>query len=133
MKIFFETNKAREHEFLRVDQQLEDKIQELFELKTPFLILELSNKNYLQVTGGQSRYTVEFREYFDDKFKHYVVGNKVINRIWYVINSGVGAICVMKHEVLNEKDVREIFHSFFKNQVINENYNKRNVTKQHLR
>jgi len=130
MKIIYESNRERKSEKVSDKRRLKDLAQSIFLLgSTPYLILELDNGNYLQVAGESGRYSIEYREYINGEFKHYVIGRSDMVKIWSIINSDVGPIGVMKHEVLSYEEVKIIFLHFFEKNDIQHDFIKRNVTK----
>ncbi len=100
---------------------------------SPYIILETQDKNYIQAAGAKNRLTIELRIYSGDSFKHFVIGKKEQSKIWCVIDSKVGPIRVLQHEILNFEDAAFLFKTFFRTHDIDTNYNKRNVTKFYLR
>lgn len=98
-------------------------------LKTPYVILELDGKGYIQAAGSSNRMVIEARIYSGEKFLHYVIGNRNFSKVWCIVECKVGPIRVLENEVLNIKDAIELFTTFIKTGEINQDYNKRNVTK----
>lgn len=76
---------------------------------------------------------VEARFYYDDKFKHFVIGDKGVTKVWNEIHCKVGPIRVLGHEVLMLKDAVSLFNYFYLNGDIDPHYNKRNVTRQFIK
>lgn len=105
-------------------------IEKLHPLNHPYLVLEDSNKDYIQCMAGDNGFVVEFRVYAENEvFKHFVVGRTDLSKTWYIISGKVGPVNVLGHEVLQVEDVKKLFTFFLLNNDIPSTYNRRNITK----
>ena len=114
--------------------QLQKAIDSIDGQHISFIVLENTKGDYLQCAGTDSHLTVEFRQNFEDRFKHYVLGPKKENKspldvTWSIIECKVGPIHVHDSEVLNKDDVKTIFGAYLSTGVVSAHLNLRNVTK----
>ena len=80
-----------------------------------FLIVESATKDYVQAAGGDERFTVEWREYLDDGFKHWVAGLETGSEKRDVkIKTNGCVVTVQANEVLSSDDAKQILEAFGK-------------------
>jgi len=133
MKLTFESG-SRQLAMENVDEQkINDILEKISPEVFPYVILEKPNGDYIQATGSADRLAVEARFYYEKKFKHFVMGNMEVSKVWNEIHSKVGPIRVLGHEVLKLKDAVSLFCYFYLNGDIDPYYNKRNITKQFIK
>lgn len=105
--------------------------------KSFFVLTDTTTGSYIQCAGGYDRLTVEFREYTNGLFKHYVIGKMNNNPsplkvTWTTIICKIGQIMVHETEVLNISDALILFQSFLEGCEFPYTFSKRNVTKLHI-
>lgn len=112
---------------------IEKSLSQLDNLTISFCILEMDNGDYIQCAGGVDRLTIEIRKYAEQNFKHYRIGllkqKKIFKNVWATIDCKVGPIRVHNYEVLELNDAIALYLDFFKGNVLNDKYNKRNITR----
>lgn len=97
--------------------------------KQPAFILE-SDNSYVQTRGYKNKLSVEFREYFEGKFKHVVLGSKEMSSINVMFESPlIGQFSVKKSELFTNKEVKELVSHYADTGSILGTYNKRNITR----
>jgi hypothetical protein len=102
-----------------------------------FVILANELGDYVQCAGQSDQFALEYRLNTTPKFKHYVLGRgqnvSPLKVNWVLLQTAIGAMRVHTEEVLNLNDAELIFRSFYEERTIQAEFNKRNVTKLHLR
>ena len=115
-------------------KDIEDGILRIDGQNSSFLILSAVNGNdHLQCVGNKIGLTVEYREYLNNSFKHFRLGNgtgrsPLLNE-WFQLECKVGPISILKEELLNAQEVLSIFRSYFQAGLLPTEYVKRNITK----
>jgi len=112
---------------------IDDALEQLNSTTNSYVILE-SEYDYMQCAGDIHNLTIEVRVYNQNRsFKHYILGRKEMSKVWHTIKCKVGPIWVLAHENLNLEDAKIVFNHFYNNNEISPDYNKRNVTKYHVK
>lgn len=95
------------------DQQIVDAVDSLNPDGGPgFLILDAGGDDYVQSAGGNGEYVVEWREYSDDAYAHYVAGVGPTSQTQHDIRTNGYFIAVRANEVLSAADVKTILLAF---------------------
>lgn len=127
MKLTFEANG---HQSQLESPQLLDVEAVVNNLNSSYVILENENGDYIQCAGTSEGLVVEVRFYYQDSFKHFILGTKDQSKVWHTIHGNIGPIRVLGHEKLKVSDARELFKYFYSSSDVLPSYNKRNITKQ---
>ncbi|MBL0144656.1 MAG: hypothetical protein IPP48_01735 [Chitinophagaceae bacterium] len=99
-----------------------------------YFILSDNLTYYVQCAGSKTRLTVEYRKLLGETFKHFILGNKINEKLeekkWDQIDCKVGPIQVYDTEVLTISDAENIFKSFYEKGDKPQHYSYRDVTEQ---
>ena len=100
-----------------------------------YLILTAHTGSYIQCAGSPQRLTIEYREFADNSFKHYVLGKgpekSPLRTVWDMIDCRVGPINLNDCVVLSLVDALVEFRAFYENGEVSNEFKKRNVTRQY--
>ena len=129
MKLTFEEEGQEKTIEIDFVENIENFLNKLDPDKSPYMILEGKNGDYIQCAGSKERLTVEVRFYTDVSFKHYRVGKNYNSSVWYKIICKVGPIRVLENEVLVQEELLDLFKYFYTDNDIIPTYSKRNITK----
>ena len=130
MKLTFEDRGNLREINVQSEETLDKHLNLLDPVDFPFIILTNKKGDYIQCAGSKLSLTVEIRIFDDVSFKHYRIGSQHQSKIWSKIECKVGPIMVLLHEELTLQNAIELFHRFYKEEDIFENYNMRNITRQ---
>ena len=130
MRLIKESRGKRIHQEALGESTITDILSKIEPSTCPYIILEADDGSYIQAVGGLKRMSIEARIYDVDKiFKHYVIGKKLMSKVWCIIECSIGPVRILEHELLDIEDAKMLFLEFFQNKTLLENYNRRNVTK----
>ncbi|KMQ52237.1 hypothetical protein CHISP_0918 [Chitinispirillum alkaliphilum] len=93
-----------------------------------FSLTELLTGSYVQVAGAPLRLTVEARQYRQNGFRHYVMGDYPRKEDSAYINCRVGPIYILQSQMLILEDARRIFVQFLSNAELIEGFDLQDVT-----
>jgi hypothetical protein len=95
-----------------------------------FLILEGATEDYTQAAGGDDKLTVEWREYSNGGFRHWVAGSigGAANEDIAKIETNGCVVTVLKNEVLTSEEVKTILEAFARGQGKPTQYRWRDMT-----
>ncbi|MDG5816843.1 hypothetical protein QA601_17230 [Chitinispirillales bacterium ANBcel5] len=97
-----------------------------------FSLTEIHTGSYVQVAGARLRLTVEARQYAQNGFRHYVMGDYPRKEDSAYINCRVGPIYVLQSQMLVLDDARRIFVQFLNNAKLIEGFDLQDVTSRFL-
>ncbi len=133
MRLRFDQSDGEKILNLTSASSIDDALEQLNSTTNSYVILE-SEYDYMQCAGDIHNLTIEVRVYNHDKsFRHYTLGRKEMSKVWHIIKCKVGPIWVLAHENLSLDDAKIVFNHFYNNNEIPPDYNKRNVTKYHVK
>lgn len=128
MNLTFEKNGVQFQTESPTSQDLEKVIADINALT--YAILENKNGDYIQCTGSDNGLVIEARFYDQHAFKHFVLGNRKMSKIWHTVHTKVGPIRILAHEKMNIDNAKELFSYYYFNASVFQAYNKRDITKQ---
>jgi hypothetical protein len=96
-----------------------------------FLILMREGKDYVQVTGGDGRFSVEWREHPKGRFRHWMAGIAGAPADLDVsITTTCARITVRENEAMSAKHVKALLLAFAEGNPRPADYSWRDITKQ---
>lgn len=96
-----------------------------------FMSLDGPGRDYIQVAGGNGVFTVEWREYSDEQFRHWVLGHRGAQSDQDVSIAGNGFdVSVKENEQLSSDDVKTLLSAYVERNGHPENFERRETTDQ---
>jgi hypothetical protein len=107
---------------------IDELIDRIDPIDFPFLVIEKSLGNYLQIAGTNNELVVEQRNTSDKTFWHYVVGRYEEPRHWVQLRAKIGILTVMNNEVLDAGMVKELVRNYLDDAVNKSKLRLRDIT-----